>query len=71
VILTAEEIVPKLDQADLITQFVDAVVPAPQGALPTSCHPLYQIDGEAMLAYVEQVNDPDSFAAYLPELLKF
>lgn len=71
VILTAEEIVPKLDQVDLITQFVDAVVLAPQGALPTSCHPLYQIDGEAMLAYVEQVSDPDSFATYLPEFLKF
>lgn len=71
VILTAEEVVPKLDQADLITQFIDAVVLAPQGALPTSCHPLYQIDGKGLLAYVEQVSNPDSFTAYLPDILKF
>ncbi|UCF28224.1 MAG: CoA transferase subunit A [Chloroflexota bacterium] len=71
VIVTAEEVVPKLDEVDLITQFVDAVVHAPQGALPTSCHPLYQIDGEGLLAYVEQVSDPDSFAAYLPKFLEF
>jgi glutaconate CoA-transferase subunit A len=71
VILTAEEILPKLDQADIITQYIDVVLPAPRGALPTSCHPLYQLDGEAMLTYVERVSDPDSFNAYLPELLKF
>jgi glutaconate CoA-transferase subunit A len=71
VILTAEEIVPKLDHADIITQFIDAVIPAPRGALPTSCHPLYQIDGEAMLDYVEQVSDPNSFATYLPNIINF
>jgi glutaconate CoA-transferase subunit A len=71
VILTAEKIVKKLDRVDLIGQFTDMVVPAPQGALPTSCHPLYQIDGEALLEYVEQVSDPSSFAAYLPRLLNF
>jgi glutaconate CoA-transferase subunit A len=71
VILTTEKIVPKLDRADLIGQFIDAVVPAPNGALPTSCHPLYQIDGEALLDYVEQVSNPNSFAAYLPKILKF
>jgi hypothetical protein len=69
--LTAEEIVPKLDHADIITQFIDAVIPAPRGALPTSCHPLYQIDGEAMLDYVEQVSDPNSFATYLPNIINF
>lgn len=71
VILTAEEIVQKLDRADLITQFIDAVVPAPGGALPTSCHPLYEIDGAGLLTYVEQVSDPSSFNAYLSEFLKF
>jgi glutaconate CoA-transferase subunit A len=71
VILTAEEIVEKLDQADLVTQFVDAVVHAPQGALPTSCHPLYQVDGDALLSYVEQVSDPESFKTYLSQLLNF
>jgi glutaconate CoA-transferase subunit A len=71
VIVTAEEIVERLDRADLVTQFVDAVVPAPQGALPTSCHPLYQIDGDALLNYVEKVNDPASFETFLPQFLKF
>lgn len=71
VIITAEEIVEQLDQADIVTQFVDAVIHAPQGALPTSCHPLYQLDGDALLKYVEQVNDPPSFEIYLTEQLKF
>jgi glutaconate CoA-transferase subunit A len=71
VILTTEEIVPRLERVDLITQFIDTIVEAKNGALPTSCHPLYQIDGEALLEYVEQVSDPSSFAAYLPRFLKF
>ena len=69
VIITTEEIVEKLDQADVVPQFVDAVIHTPQGALPTSCHPLYQIDGDALLTYVEQVNDPPSFEKYLAEIL--
>lgn len=71
VFITTEEVVPQLDRADLIAPLVNAVVHAPKGALPTSCHPLYQIDGETLLAYVEQVNDPSSFEKYLPVLLKF
>lgn len=69
VVLTTEEIVPKLEQVDLITQFVDCVIPSKFGALPTSCHPLYQIDGDALLNYVEQVSDPPSFATYLSRFL--
>lgn len=65
VIVTAEEIFPALDRADLVAPFVHAVVPAPQGALPTSCHPLYPLNGEAVLDYLEQVGDPESFSAYL------
>jgi glutaconate CoA-transferase subunit A len=71
VIVTAEEIVERLDRVDLVTQFVDAVIPAPQGALPTSCHPLYQIDGDALLNYVEKVNDPASFETFLLQFLEF
>ncbi len=71
VILTAEEIVEQLDRADLVTQFIDAVVHAPGGALPTSCHPLYQVDGDSLLTYVESVTDPDSFNTYLSLLLDF
>ncbi len=70
VILTAEEIAPELEQADLVAPLVDAVVHAPGGASPTSCHPLYPLDGEAILAYTEQVSDPASWKAYVEELHK-
>jgi glutaconate CoA-transferase subunit A len=69
VIVTAEEIVPELSKADLVAPFVHAVVAAPRGAEPTSCHPLYPLDGKAMLAYTEQVSDPSTFAEYLARLL--
>ena len=65
VIITADEIVPALDKADVIAPWVDAVVHTPRGALPTSCHPLYGFDGEAILTYSEQVNDRASWAAYI------
>lgn len=65
VILTTEEIVPELTRADLVAPLVHAMVLAPRGAAPTSCHPLYSLDGEALLAYSEQVADPQSFDAYL------
>ena len=61
VIVTAEEIVPELPKADLVSPFVTGVVLAPGGALPTSCHPLYPLDGAAILAYTEQVSDPESY----------
>ena len=65
VIITAEQIVPELNKADIVAPFVDLVVHAPQGAAPTSCHPLYPMDGQALLSYTEQVSEPASFAAYL------
>lgn len=65
VIVTAEEIVPELSKADLVAPFVDMVVLAQGGAMPTSCHPLYPLDGEALLAYTEQVADEESFQRYL------
>jgi len=69
VILTAEDIQPELNQADIVAPLVHVLVPAPGGALPTSCHPLYPLDGEAFLAYTEQVSDPASFQAYLEKWL--
>ncbi|MBC8331594.1 MAG: CoA transferase subunit A [Anaerolineae bacterium] len=69
VIVTAEEISPQLTQADLVAPLVDAVVHTPRGAAPTSCHPLYPLDGEAILQYTEQVSDPQSWAAYLREFI--
>ncbi len=53
VIVTAEKIVPRLDKADLVGPAVDAVVEAPGGAWPTSCHPLYPLDGDATLEFTE------------------
>lgn len=70
VILTTEEIVPELAQADLVAPLVHGVVLAPNGAAPTACHPLYPLDGQALLAYTEQVSDPQSYAAYIERWLK-
>jgi glutaconate CoA-transferase subunit A len=64
VIITAEEIVDSLDRADLVAPLVNAVVLAPHGAAPTSCHPLYALDGEGILSYAETVSDPASFEEY-------
>ncbi len=70
VILTCEEVVPELDRADLIGPLVHGMVLSPGGAAPTSCHPLYPLDGEALLAYTEQVSDPASFQAYVDRWLQ-
>jgi glutaconate CoA-transferase subunit A len=69
VILTTEEIVPEVQRVGLIAPLITAVVLAPRGAIPTSCHPLYPLDGEAFLAYTEQVGDPASFATFLKSWL--
>lgn len=65
VIITADEIVPELEKADIVAPFVDVVVHAEGGALPTSCHPLYPFDGDAFLRYTEQVSSPELFERYL------
>jgi len=69
-IITTEEIVPKLSEADIFAPFVDAVVEVKNGAAPSSCHPLYPMDGFALLEYTEQVSNPESFYRYLENLLK-
>jgi len=53
VLVTAEEIVPRLERADIDGSVVTAVVQAPQGAWPTSCHPNYSLDGHEFIKYVE------------------
>jgi glutaconate CoA-transferase subunit A len=68
VIVTAEQVIPQLNKADLVAPFVHAVVEAPGGAFPTSCHPLYPVDGKELLTYTEQVSDPISFAEYLAKI---
>lgn len=53
VILTAEEIVEQIPTPiDIYGQPVTVVVHAPKGAWPTSCYPLYPIDGEEILRYI-------------------
>lgn len=64
VIVTAEQVVEALDQAEIVAPLVDAVVEAPGGAWPTSCHPLYPVDGEAILHYIETAGTDD-----YPELI--
>ncbi len=69
VIVTTEKIVPKLEKVDLIAPLVTGVVLAPGGARPTSCHPAYALQGDAILAYTEQVTDHDSYETYLDKWL--
>jgi glutaconate CoA-transferase, subunit A len=69
VLYTTEELVPEMTQVDLIGPNVRGVCLAPLGAAPTSCHPLYAMDGLSLLEYSEQVSDPASFAAYLDRWL--
>jgi glutaconate CoA-transferase, subunit A len=69
VIVTAEEIVPELNRADIVAPLVKAVVHSPGGARPTSCHPYYPFDGEAVLSYTEKVSDPASLEVYLDGIL--
>jgi glutaconate CoA-transferase subunit A len=68
VIVTTEQLVPELEKVDLVAPCVHAVVYAPQGALPSSCHPLYPLDTEAILDYAERVSDQESFNTYLASL---
>jgi glutaconate CoA-transferase subunit A len=70
VIVTAETVVNQLKRADIVAPFVDAVLEAPSGAAPTSCYPLYPMDGEWILSYVERVSNPATFSDYINCLLK-
>jgi len=67
-ILTAEEVVERLDgPVDIAGPLVTAVAAAPGGAWPTSCYPLYPVDGNEILAYAEACA-AGQFAAYLESL---
>jgi glutaconate CoA-transferase subunit A len=58
VIITAEEIVEQLDgPIDIPGLIVSAVVHLPNGAWPTSCYPIYPLDGEELLRYIAACND--------------
>lgn len=68
VIVTTEELVPELSKADIVGPCITGVVLAPHGALPTSCHPKYPMDAEAILNYTEKVSDQQSFMDYFRQL---
>ena len=71
VIVTAEHIVPteelaRVPELTRIPHFlVAAVVHAPDGARPTSCHPYYGIDEDGVRAYLKAAGTPQSLRAYL------
>ncbi len=71
VILTAERIVPteELARQPELTRvphfLVAAVVHAPEGARPTSCHPYYGIDEAGVRAYLDAAERPETLRAYL------
>ncbi|MFQ5407187.1 MAG: CoA transferase subunit A [Anaerolineales bacterium] len=65
-IVTAEEIVPRLDKADIPAPLVDWVVSTPNGARPTSCHPLYPLAGGDIMRYVDRCNAGE-FEAFVAE----
>lgn len=62
VIITTEKIVGELQQAEIFAPVVDAVVAAPKGAWPTSCYPLYPLDGMAALEYAQNATSPENQA---------
>lgn len=56
-IVTAEEISETRCKAiDIPAALTTAVVHAPYGAWPTSCYPLYPIDGSELLRYIDTCN---------------
>jgi glutaconate CoA-transferase subunit A len=65
VLITAEREVPELEQVDIIGPLVQAYVISPRGALPSSCHPFYPMDGMEIMNYTEKVSDPESFKKYI------
>lgn len=67
-IITAEEIVDRFDQqVDIPSLDVDVVVHCPRGAWPTSCYPLYPLDGDEILRYIAACNQ-DQFQDYIDAL---
>ena len=71
VILTAERIeetaffVEKPDRTAVPAFMVQAVVHAPGGARPGGCHPFYDIDEEAVGAYLDSASSAESLQTHL------
>jgi len=68
VIVTAERVVEQVTRSTHTTVIpapgADIIALAPRGAWPTSCHPLYAIDGGELLRYTE-LCAAGQFAAYV------
>jgi glutaconate CoA-transferase subunit A len=69
-LVTAEDIVPELERADIPGPLVDGLVHAPRGASPTSCHPLYPLDGLMLLDYTVRVSDPETWRLFIMDYLE-
>ena len=73
VILTAERIVDgetfaaEPETVPIPSFLVNAVVPAPRGAWPFSCTPLYEYDAEYLAAWVAAARDPQTARAFIAE----
>ena len=70
-IISAEEIISHQEcvrrGVDIIGLCVDAVVHAPQGARPSSCHPAYGLDGLKLIDYIAACNS-GGFAKFANQL---
>jgi glutaconate CoA-transferase, subunit A len=74
VIVTAEEIVDRVNEKDAVGSYVpgihvDVVVHAPHGAHPAGCPGVYGPDRAHMALYVAASKDDPSFAAYLKQVV--
>ncbi|PJF41635.1 MAG: CoA transferase subunit A [Chloroflexi bacterium] len=73
VIVTVERIVDRIeksiDRAILPAPGSDFIVHVPNGAWPTSCHPLYPVAGRELMRYVDACN-AGNFDAYLAAFLE-
>jgi glutaconate CoA-transferase subunit A len=69
VIVTTEEVVDDIKEAHVFAPRVAAVVEAPSGAWPTSCHPNYPLDGHAVLRYANSAAS-DTFPSLLRDWME-
>jgi len=64
-ILNTEELARQPELTRILHFLVAAVVHAPNGARPTSCHPYYGIDEAEIRAYLVAAEAPETLRAYL------
>lgn len=62
-----DDLTPQVSGQILPYPAIDYIVPAQNGALPTSCHPLYPVDGDEILRYIDACQT-GKFTHYITEL---